>query len=369
MSKIISDDDYKLMVKNNNPHVEVLGTYSGMKNKIQCRCLLCGDLYFPNAQDVKNGKKHRKCALKIVAKGTVKTNEKFLEELKNILPEVKPLEMYQNSKTKILCRCLVHNNEFYSTPDHLLKGKVGCDECKSDKIKKALTKSHDDYVHDLLLVNDNIEILGEYKTSKDPINVRCTKCGFVWDPEAGSLLQGNGCPHCVGRFKTTEEFILEIQKYNEDVEIIGEYVDSHTKIKYRCKECTHEWFAIPGNLRYSGCPECNMSRGEKMIKRFFQEHGINYIRNKMFPNLIGVGCGNLSYDFYLPDYNILLEYQGEFHDGTAYQQTEDDYEKQKEHDNRKRQYANDNNYELVEIWYYDYNDIENILKNKLMLNK
>lgn len=58
---------------------------------------------------------------------------------------------------------------------------------------------------------------------------------------------------------------------------------------------------------------------------------------------------------------MLIEYQGEFHDGTAWQQTEIDFLRQQEHDKRKKNYANMNNILLLEIWYWDYNNIEQIL--------
>ena len=84
-----------------------------------------------------------------------------------------------------------------------------------------------------------------------------------------------------------------------------------------------------------------------------------------FDNLKGVGGNPLSYDFYLEDFNILIEYQGEFHDGTARQQTEEQFKIQKEHDKRKKEYAISHNINLLEIWYYDYDNIENILKEVL----
>ena len=39
---------------------------------------------------------------------------------------------------------------------------------------------------------------------------------------------------------------------------------------------------------------------------------------------------------------------------------------QQEHDRRKRNYAKDHNIELLEIWYYDFNNIEQILESRLL---
>ena len=41
------------------------------------------------------------------------------------------------------------------------------------------------------------------------------------------------------------------------------------------------------------------------------------------------------------------------------------FKKQKEHDKRKRDYAEVNGYKLLEIWYYDYDRIEEILNKEL----
>ena len=75
--------------------------------------------------------------------------------------------------------------------------------------------------------------------------------------------------------------------------------------------------------------------------------------------------------FYLPTYNFLIEYQGEQHekpvdfDGLGMKHAKEQFKQQKEHDKRKRQYAKDNNINLLEIWYWDYDNIEKILNNKI----
>ncbi len=68
---------------------------------------------------------------------------------------------------------------------------------------------------------------------------------------------------------------------------------------------------------------------------------------------------------------LLLEYQGEFHDGSINTgfQTPKKFVTQQEHDRRKREYAMNNNIELFEIWYWDYDKIENILSQELNINK
>jgi hypothetical protein len=73
----------------------------------------------------------------------------------------------------------------------------------------------------------------------------------------------------------------------------------------------------------------------------------------------------LSYDFALPQKNILIEYQGEYHDGNTRCQTKKDIEEQQYHDKLKYNYAKSHNIKLLEIWYWDYDNIEQILNQEI----
>lgn len=46
-------------------------------------------------------------------------------------------------------------------------------------------------------------------------------------------------------------------------------------------------------------------------------------------------------------------------------QTEEKFEIQKEHDKKKKEYAESHNIELLEIWYWDFDNIEKILEKEL----
>lgn len=201
----------------------------------------------------------------------------------------------------------------------------------------------------------------------------------------------NGCPYCSG-FYASEDYNLlvcnpelcEEWNYDKNDKFPSEYTPNSNKFAWWiCKECEHEWNAQINNRNGGsrGCPECNKSRGEKRCKEFFISNNfieigqdfydelINkndynyYIPQKTFTGLVGLGNGLLSYDFYLPKYNLLIEYQGEFHDGTAKQQTKEGFEYQKEHDKRKKEYALKNGIQLLEIWYWEFDNIEEVLES------
>ena len=65
-------------------------------------------------------------------------------------------------------------------------------------------------------------------------------------------------------------------------------------------------------------------------------------------------------------YNLLIEAQGQQHENPIeIFGGEKQFKIQQEHDKRKREYAEKNGYKLLEIWYYDYDRIEEILNREL----
>jgi len=187
-----------------------------------------------------------------------------------------------------------------------------------------------------------------------------------------------GCPYC-SHCLPNEEYNLLVDNptlceewdYVKNDKAPEDYTPrSDQYIWWKCKECSHEWEAKihkRNKAKGTGCPECSSSKGEKECKRIFDLWNINYILQKEFEGLIGLGGGNLSYDFYLPKYNLLVEFQGIQHEKyiPGFHKSKEDFEKQVEHDKRKKEYAEQNKYNFLEIWYRDYDNIEEILNNYL----
>ena len=114
------------------------------------------------------------------------------------------------------------------------------------------------------------------------------------------------------------------------------------------------------------CKVCNESKGERKIREILNTYNINFIPQKEFLGLVGTSEWKpLSYDFYIPSLNLLIEYQGQYHDGTAKNQTKEQFLNQQEHDRRKKEYAKLHNIKLLEIWYWDFNNIEEILNKNV----
>lgn len=191
----------------------------------------------------------------------------------------------------------------------------------------------------------------------------------------GDFQQGNRCPYC--SHKSGKVYLYDSFGYNHFDKVCMNWSDKNKispfeischndrKCIFYCHECNTEFEKSITKItdREQWCPNCKMSKGEKRIRYWLENNNINYIYEKMFNDLLGIGNGLLSYDFYLPDYNLLIEYQGEQHEHQCgIFGGEDKFKIQQEHDRRKREYAERNNIKLLEIWYWDFDNIEEILK-------
>lgn len=65
-----------------------------------------------------------------------------------------------------------------------------------------------------------------------------------------------------GKKITHEEYVQKVAEVNPNIEVVGEYINSHTKILHRCKIDRHEWYATPSSIisQKTGCPKCSLLR-------------------------------------------------------------------------------------------------------------
>jgi len=109
-----------------------------------------------------------------------------------------------------------------------------------------------------------------------------------------------------------EEFLSRLEKINPDIIPLDEYSLVTTRILCKCKICNKEWKVTPDNLlRGSGCPNCFSSKGEKQIEKYLIDSNILHKTQHTFEE-----CkfkNKLKFDFYLPEHNICIEFDGEQH--------------------------------------------------------
>jgi hypothetical protein len=290
-----------------------------------------------------------------------KTHIEYVEELKIKNPYVEVIGEYVNANTNIMHHCLIHNVFWETKPYRVLEGH-GCKKCRIEKFKMSNTKTQDEYIEEVKLKNPNIEVIGEYVDARTKILHKCLTHNVIWNASPTNILKGCGCHECLKEKIGSKngvshnEYLAKLLNINPNVVALEEYINTETKIKHKCQICGHEWKVKPGNiLAGKGCPKCNESHGEKNISNYLNMNNITYIPQYTFDD-----CKDkrkLPFDFYLPELNICIEYDGEQHfkvvdhfggkEGLKIRQL---------HDQMKTDYCKNNNISLLRIKYDD--DIE-----------
>ena len=127
----------------------------------------------------------------------------------------------------------------------------------------------------------------------------------------------------------------------------------------------------PIHISGSGCPRCSESKGERKINSFLAKENISFKRQKTFNDCVNNKTGRLlSFDFYLPKYNLCIEYDGEYHyePWRLYfdkSEAQEKYNDLKYRDNLKNLYVKNNNIKLLRIPYFEFKNIDKIISSYL----
>lgn len=119
-----------------------------------------------------------------------KIHDIFVEEMKNVHPNITVMGHYFNSNKRILVKCDVCGFSWNAVPGNLLSGD-GCRKCGTKRAHEKSKKPHNEFVKQVALSNPNVEIIGEYTGRHNPIKAKCKICGHIWFPKASSLLRGS----------------------------------------------------------------------------------------------------------------------------------------------------------------------------------
>lgn len=114
------------------------------------------------------------------------------------------------------------------------------------------------------------------------------------------------------------------------------------------------------------CPLCTYkkSKGELAILKFLKDNSIEYQKEFIFPTL-----PNRRFDFYLPEYNIIIEFDGIHHyKPIEYFGGEDKFVEYQKSDLEKNNYCINNQISLFRIPYWDFLEIPTIL-NEILKEK
>ena len=249
----------------------------------------------------------------------------------------------------------------------------GIRKWNTEKLRETIRSYHKDF-YDLKNTY--------YTEALSKIKIGCPVHGEV-EISTQAAIRGAGCRFCANKkngAKSTpktlsqEEFVKRTKEIHRDtLDLRGSiYKSNNKKVEVKCNECDNTFYIRPADLWAAhGCPICKESRGEKLIKNFLERNNISYEREKTFKGL--KYKLPLRFDFYLPTYNLCIEYNGEQHYSyesmLGLMRGKEDlakkaFEELQIRDNLKIKFCGEKeNPELLVI--QDLKEIEDTLKNKL----
>lgn len=271
------------------------------------------------------------------------------EKLESILFNSNNIQLVKKNGSTIYCKCGICNNDF-KVVGYMNRYKFVCPTCKKKKLaemkkEKRASNEKSNYTS----IKRKCSYLQYCLSTKEFL---CDKCLIETTP-----------------FYSKKEFADIVNNANKSITVIGNYIDSKTKIEYKCNICGNTYFAKPYSLLrgIAGCKHCHSSNGERIISLWLLKHNIHYEIEKIFSD-----CRYskpLRFDFYLPDINVAIEYDGKQHfepvQFSSQQNAKGTLKGIQIRDEIKNEYCKKNNIKLIRIKHTDL-DIEGILSNIIL---
>lgn len=305
--------------------------------------------------------------------GAKLTEKEFIDRAKQIHGDkydYSELEFTKISgKGKIICK---EHGPFYQVlVDHTFSAH-GCPVCAGSKkhtvesFSEKGKKIHGDK-YDYSKV--------EYKNNKIAVTLICKTCEAEFKIRPDAHINGKGCSKC-GYIKAAKSRQITKEKYVNQCKIYHGDKYEYDKLIYdgmskkgiiTCKIHGDFKQSLANHISGAGCPKCKTSKGEDTIHKFLNNNNIKYEIEKVFDDCRNPITNNLLFfDFYLPKYNLIIEYDGmqhyvinDFYGG------EEKYIEQKYRDYIKSKYCIQKGISLHRIIYLDDKHIEFILNTIL----
>lgn len=336
--------------------------YKKIADKVKIYCKTCNKFFMQTTNNHFRGHGCGEC-LKLTKNEFVERSEAVHGDLYDYSKSV-----YVGALKKIEIYCTKCESYFWQTASKHMIGR-GCPKCNCTErwtletfVKKA--KEIHGEMYDYSMV--------DFKNIDTKVEIYCKKCQKTFRQSPSKhIYRKQGCFGCFGTKQlTTEEFIAQSYEIHGDCYDYSEvkYINDNTKVDIICKVCGNKFSMKPTNHKWGrqGCPVCNSSRGEKEVAKVLDEYCVNYIREHKFQN-----CKNkrrLSFDFYLPNHNTCIEYQGRQHyEPIKHFGGEEKFKESQFRDEIKRAYCKEKEINLVEIPYWSFKNIEDILMKELKL--
>lgn len=218
-----------------------------------------------------------------------------------------------------------------------------------------------------LVNSEGYQLESEYVNNKVKVSLLHEECGETFEISPVKFkFRGTRCPCQRNRISwNTKNFKQAMFEHmGPDFTLLTKYKGMYDKSLVRHESCGSEFHITTRLLITRGkCPYCKSSRGETLVRDILNNLDIGFIEQYRDHD-----CKyklKLSFDFYLPKYNTIIEYQGLQHYRYVPSfQSKKVFEESQIRDDIKRKYCKDNNINLIEIPYNEKN-VELEIKTRL----
>lgn len=269
----------------------------------------------------------------------------------------KDIELSKEKK-KIYWKCKCSCGRTKSIRADGLKKIQTCGECKKDLTNQIFGR---------------LTVLEKGKKDKAGHQYWLCKCecGNYVEVNSDNLRRGLtkscGCLHSEKIHQLTFQDITG-QRFGKLTAI--KYFIKNSKAYWECQcDCGNHCIVAGSNLKNGHTQSCgciNYSIGEQNIVSILKAHNILFVKEYTFFDL-----PNRRYDFYLPQKNRLIEFDGKQHsEMTSWHKNIEDFNSAQQRDIEKNNYALKHNIQLVRIPYWERDNItlDLILGNKYLIN-
>lgn len=269
--------------------------------------------------------------------------------------------------------CKIHGEFTQSSANNHLNG-AGCPVCGKERARSANRYTGEEFVTKAKTIHGDKYVYNptDYVGSYTPMPITCPTHGVFKQLPKEHLRYG--CIKCghkssaERRQLSTEQFITNAKAVHGDHYDYSKsvYTTSLTPVIIICP--THGEFKQKPNYHVNaktGCPSCIQSHNERTISTILTNNNIEFIQE--YAVKLPGRRQPLRYDFYLPNHNILIEYDGEQHfrpvkfNGITAERALKIHLNTKARDVLKTEYAAANALRLVRIPYTSALDIEAII--------
>jgi hypothetical protein len=218
----------------------------------------------------------------------------------------KVLFINMNNKVEIICP--KHGSFWQDLYGHTAK-KNRCPQCtrEADRLTTEIFIKRSKEIHGDKY--DYSKVV--YEKISTMVTIICPEHGEFLQ-RAGSHLAGCLCRKCFfDNLKLGKDnFILKAKEIHGDKYDYSKvvYVGNKKKVEIICPEHGSFWVKPNGHVSsVAGCRTCKDSKGEILVSSILNKYGIEFIREfKITPY-------KYRYDFYLPNVNIFIEFNGKQH--------------------------------------------------------